>query len=86
MKVRIPTPLRSYTSNQAWVEASGETVRAVLAHLDEQFPGIRFRCVDEQGQLRQHMRIFVNEDIVKDLDTALLPTDEVTLMQGLSGG
>jgi sulfur-carrier protein len=86
MYVRIPTPLRSYTANASQVQASGATIRAVLDDLNRQFPGICFRVVDEQGDLRPHMRVFVNEDIVKDLDRELLATDEVTLMQGLSGG
>ena len=86
MRVRIPTPLRSYTAQAANVEAEGATVAEVLADLDRQFPGIRFRVVDEQGRLRQHMKVFVNEDVVRDLATPLDPADEVTLMQALSGG
>lgn len=86
MRVRIPTPLRSYTDQAANVEAEGTTVAEVLADLDRQFPGLRFRVVDEQGRLRRHMKVFVNEDVVRDLSTALDPADEVTLMQALSGG
>ena len=86
MNVRIPTPLRSYTAQAATVEAQGTTVAEVLADLDRQFPGLRFRVVDEQGRLRRHMKVFVNEDVVRDLSTPLGPADEVTLMQALSGG
>lgn len=86
MRVRIPTPLRSYTAQAANVEAEGATVAEVLADLDRQFPGLRFRVVDEQGRLRRHMKVFVNEDVVRDLTTPLAPTDEMTLMQALSGG
>ena len=86
MRVRIPTPLRSYTAQAANVEAEGATVAEVLADLDRQFPGLRFRVVDEQGRLRRHMKAFVNEDVVRDLTTPLAPTDEMTLMQALSGG
>jgi len=86
VKVLIPTPLRSYTGQAKNVEADGATVDEVLLDLDRQFPGIRFRVVDEQTRLRQHMRIFVNGDMVRDLTTPLGPTDEVMLMQALSGG
>ena len=86
MKVRIPTPLRSYTDQQSVVEAAGDTVDAVLADLDRRFPGLRFRMVDEQGRLRQHMKVFVNEDAVRDLATPVAESDEVTIMQALSGG
>ena len=86
MKVRIPTPLRSYTNQQSVVEADGATVADVLLALDRQFPGLRFRVVDEQGRLRKHMKIFVNDEATRDLDAAVAPSDEVTLMQALSGG
>jgi sulfur-carrier protein len=86
VKVRIPTPLRSYTANQVTVEATGATVDDVLYDLDRQFPGIRFRVVDEQGRLRQHMRVFVNDDMDRDLGRVLVTGDELTLMQALSGG
>ena len=86
MQVRIPTPLRSYTGQAPTVSAEGTTVAAVLEDLDRQFPGLRFRVVDEQGRLRRHMKVFVNQDVVRDLTTVVAETDEVTLMQALSGG
>ena len=86
MNVRIATPLRHYTAQAGVVTAEGSTVGEVLADLDRQFPGIRFRVVDEQGRLRRHMKVFVNLEAVRDLSTAVIPTDEVTLMQALSGG
>ena len=86
MKVRIPTPLRSYTNEEKWVDSEGATVADVLGDLDAHFPGIRFRVVDEQGRLRQHMKIFVNQDAIRDLTTPITDTDEVTIMQALSGG
>jgi molybdopterin converting factor small subunit len=86
MNVRIPTPLRSYTAQAAVVEADGTTVDEVLVDLNRQFPGLRFRVVDEQGRLRSHMKVFVNKDLVRDLTTTVAAGDEVTLMQALSGG
>ena len=86
MKVRIPTPLRSYTGQQSAVEAEGTTVDAVLADLDRQFPGLRFRMVDEQNHVRKHMKIWVNEDACRDLSTPVTDADEITIMQALSGG
>jgi molybdopterin converting factor small subunit len=86
LNVRIPTPLRSYTQQHTVVEAVGATVAEVLDDLDRQFPGIRFRLVDEQGRLRRHMKVWVGADEVRDLATPVRPTDEVTIMQALSGG
>ena len=86
MKVRIPTPLRSYTAQAAVVAADGHTVDEVLIDLNRQYPGLRFRVVDEQGRLRSHMKVFVNTGMVRDLSTAVTAADEITLMQALSGG
>jgi molybdopterin converting factor small subunit len=85
MKVLIPTPLLSYTATRE-VEASGATLGAVLAELDRQFPGIRFRMIDEQERMRRHVRFFVNGDQVFELAQPLRPTDEVVIVQALSGG
>ena len=54
--------------------------------LDRRHPGIRFRVVDEQDQLRRHVKIFVNEESVRDLDTPIAASDDVVIMQALSGG
>ena len=86
MKVRIPTPLRSYTTGRAVVEADGATIGELLDDLDQRYPGIRFRIVDEQGRLRPHVSIFVNAERERDLSTTLEGIDEVTVMQALSGG
>ncbi|MCY1015830.1 MoaD/ThiS family protein [Pyxidicoccus sp. MSG2] len=85
MKVLIPSPLLSYT-RKSEVEAEGGTLSEVLADLDRRYPGLRFRVVNEQDQMRPHMRFFVNGEQVFDLNRALLPTDAVQLVQALSGG
>ena len=86
MKVLIATPLRSYTCNLSPVEAEGATLAELLADLDRRYPGIRFRMVDEQDQIRPHMRVFVNGEQVRDLNLSLGPADDVQILQSLSGG
>ena len=86
MKVRIPSPLRSYTQQQAVVDADGATLTELLLDLDRRYPGLRFRMVDEQGRIRKHMKIFVNDESVRDLETRVDARDEITIMQALSGG
>jgi molybdopterin synthase sulfur carrier subunit len=86
VKVRIPDPLRSYTQHQRVVEADGETIAALLADLETRYPGIRFRMVDEQDRIRKHMKVFVNDESVRDLNTPIRARDEITIMQALSGG
>jgi molybdopterin converting factor small subunit len=85
MRVLIPSPLLSYTKRQ-WVTAEGRTLDAVLADLDRQFPGLRFRVVDEQDRLRRHVRFFVNGEQVFELSARLGPGDELAIVQALSGG
>jgi len=86
VKVLIPTPLRSYTAEQRAVEASGDTIAAVLADLDRRYPGIRFRMIDEQDRMRRHIRFFVAGEQVFDLARPLQATDELVIVQALSGG
>lgn len=86
MKVLLPSPLFSYSGGQSEVEADGETVAQVLGSLEEQFPGIRFRMVDEVGNLRPHMRIFVDGVCTQDLTTKVTATTSVHIVAALSGG
>jgi len=85
MKVLIPSALRSYTE-RAEAEATGATLSAVLADLERAYPGIRFRMIDEQDRIRPHIRIFVNGEQVRQLSQRLRATDEVVIVQALSGG
>jgi hypothetical protein len=58
----------------------------VLLDLDRQFPGLRFRVIDEQDKMRPHMRFFVNGKQVYDLACVLKADDSVHIVQALSGG
>jgi molybdopterin converting factor small subunit len=85
MKVLIPSALRSYTESRQ-ADATGSSLDDVLIDLDLQYPGIRFRMIDEQQQIRRHIRIFVNGVSAEVLSQTMLPTDEVVIVQALSGG
>jgi sulfur-carrier protein len=86
MKVLIPSPLRSYCEGKSQVEAGGANLGELLVDLDRRYPGIRFRMIDEQDGIRRHMRVFVNSDEVRTLDVGLGDSDEVMIVQALSGG
>ena len=86
MKVHIPSPLLSYTNQREEVNATGATVAELLEDLNHQFPGLRFRMIDEQDAIRPHMRIFVNGEMVAGLNVTLQASDEVHILQALSGG
>ena len=85
MMVLVPSALQSYTG-QNWVEADGETVADVLDDLDRRYPGIRFRMIDEQGNIRRHIRLFSGGVMVNALSHALRPENELLIVQALSGG
>jgi molybdopterin synthase sulfur carrier subunit len=85
MRVTIPSPLLSYTGNRE-VTAEGATVADVLRDLDRQFPGLRFRMVDEQDRIRQHMRVFLGSQEIRELATPLPAGVTLHIVQALSGG
>lgn len=85
MRVLIPTALRAYTQRSE-VDAAGDTLEALVSELDRRYPGIRFRMIDEQDRVRPHIRFFVNGEQVGNLAERLGGTDEVVIVQALSGG
>lgn len=86
MRVFIASPLYSYTGGRGEVEATGATVAEMLADLDRRFPGIRRRIVDEQDQVRQHMRIYIGTEPAATLDQPIPEDQEIHILQALSGG
>ena len=86
MKIKIPTPLYSYTNHEAFVEAKGPTLEEITRDLDKRYPGIRFRIVDEQDQIRPHVKFFVNGKQTLDLKTVINEKDQIAIVQAFSGG
>ena len=89
INVRIPAPLRRLTNGQDKVSADGSTVAAVVASLDEQYPGISERLCDESGQLRNFVNLYVNGEDIRFLDglgTATSAGDEVSIVPAVAGG
>lgn len=86
VRVLIPSQLQSYTAGASRAEAAGGSVAAVLEDLDRQFPGIRFRVIDEQGRIRRHMRVFVGQERQLDIARTLAEGEEVLIFGALSGG
>lgn len=85
MQVLVPSALRSYTGKD-WVQAHGATLAALLADLDAQFPGLRFRVVDEHGRVRRHIRFFHQGRALTTLDAPLDAHHPLHMVQALSGG
>ena len=64
----------------------GDSIADILEELERAHPGMRFRMIDEQGRIRPHIRIFINQREVSSLDAALAGQDVVHLICALSGG
>ena len=87
--VRVPTPLRSLTKGAAEVQGAGDTVDDIIHDLERQFPGMRDRLVDESGELRRFINIYVNEEDIRFLqgaETTLKTGDSVSIVPAIAGG
>ena len=87
--VRIPTPLRALAKGNADVQAKGDTIEDVIGDLERQFPGLRERLVDESGELRRFINIYVNQEDIRFLDnkaTRLKDGDELAIVPAIAGG
>ena len=88
-KIRIPSPLRKLTNGEELVEVSAATVGAAIAELQARYPGIKERLVDEKGEIRRFVNVYVNEEdirFLKNQDTPLKDGDEVSIIPAIAGG
>ncbi|MDX2219967.1 MAG: MoaD/ThiS family protein [Burkholderiales bacterium] len=84
--VNLPTPLTIYTDGRRDVTASGSTLDELLHDLDHQFPGMRFRMIDELGRGRAHMKFFLNGAQQRDLAANIREGDRLMIVAAISGG
>ena len=88
VEVRIPTILRPYTGGEKLVTASGDSLRAVLADLDANYPGIGERLLDDSG-LRRFVNVYLNDEDVRFLSglaTEISDGDSITILPAVAGG
>ena len=87
--VNIPTPLRRFTNGAESVQVQGNTITDIFNQLEEQFPGIRARLCEENGQLRRFINVYVDgEDIrfLNQLETDVAETAEISIVPAIAGG
>ncbi|MEJ5338853.1 MAG: ubiquitin-like small modifier protein 1 [Aquificaceae bacterium] len=87
--VRVPTPLRRVTNGQGEVQVQAGTIREAIEKLEEAYPGFKERLVDEQGEVRRFVNLYLNdEDIrfLKGLDTELKDGDVLSIVPAIAGG
>jgi molybdopterin synthase sulfur carrier subunit len=87
----VPGPLRPYTEGRSQVEVnvSASTVAEALAALWLAYPGLRDRILTEQGEVRQHVNIFVGEESIRDHGWLAAPVRKgaaITIVPAVSGG
>jgi molybdopterin synthase sulfur carrier subunit len=87
--VRIPTPLRKLTNNEELVEVNGATIAEAITELQTRYPGIAERLVDEKGEVRRFVNVYVNEEDIRFLQgsqTPLKDGDEISIIPAIAGG
>ena len=87
--VRIPTPLRKLTNDQAEVDAVGATIENIIENLESNYTGIKERICDEAGNIRRFVNIYLNDEDIRFLDgktTTVNDGDEVSIIPAIAGG
>lgn len=87
--VIIPQPLRGLTGNQSKVQATGGNLLDCIASLESSFPGMKDRLMDESGQLRRFVNVYINGEDVRfsdGLETGVKDNDEVSIVPAVAGG
>ena len=89
VSVRVPTILRTYTGGESEVTAEGATLGDLLEDLDQRYSGIKARILDDQGELRRFVNVYVGNDDVRFLDglaTATPDGTQVSVIPAVAGG
>ena len=89
VSVRIPTILRTYTDGESEVSAEGDTLAAVLDDLDANYSGIKGRVLDEGGELRRFVNVYVGNNDVRFLENLATPTPDgtqISVIPAVAGG
>ena len=87
--VIIPTPLRKFTNETELVEVQGATVGEIFNQLDVQFPGLRARLCEENGELRRFINVYVDGEDIRFLDrlqTKVAERSEISIVPAIAGG
>ena len=89
VQVRIPTILRNYTQGASEVTAEGSTLAEVLDDLEANFNGIRARVLDNAGELRRFVNVYVGNDDVRFIEGLASPTPDgtqISIIPAVAGG
>ena len=89
VRVRVPTPLRKFTGGNAEIPAVGDSIKSVIENLEERHPGMRERLLDDKGDLRRFVNIYLNGDDIRFLDqlnSKVKDGDDISIVPAIAGG
>jgi molybdopterin synthase sulfur carrier subunit len=89
VRVRVPTPLRRFTGGKDEVPAEGASIRLVLEDLERLHPGIRERLLDDKGEIRRFVNIYLNGDDIRfleSLNSKVKDGDDISIVPAIAGG
>jgi len=89
VRVRVPTPLRRFTAGVDEVPADGDSIRAVIEDLERRHSGMRERLLDEKGEVRRFVNIYLNGDDIRflsQLDSKVKDGDDISIVPAIAGG
>jgi molybdopterin synthase sulfur carrier subunit len=87
--VRIPSPLRRYTNGQSKVEGKGANISELIENLESQYPGVKSRLCEDNGQIKRYVNVFINGEEIRTLqgsETPIADKDEVSIVPAMAGG
>lgn len=85
----IPTPLRKFTNNTARLDIQADTIAKTVDELTLNFPDLKKHLLDDNGQIRSFVNIFVGNDDIRNLqhgNTAVAPDTVVSIVPAIAGG
>jgi MoaD family protein len=89
VEVRVPTVLRKHTGGERVVEVDGATIAGLIESLDQRFPGMKGELLGDDGQIRQFVNIYLNDEDIRyleRLETQLSDGDRVAILPAVAGG
>ncbi len=89
VRVRVPTPLRRFTGGSEEVAAAGESIKSVIEDLERNHPGMRERLLDDKGEVRRFVNIYLNGDDIRFLDqlnSRVKDGDDISIVPAIAGG
>ncbi len=89
VKVRIPTPLRKITGGNDEVTAEGKNIAEIIDDLEKNYPGLKERICEADGQLRRFVNLYLNDEDIRfmnNMETEVSESDELSIIPAIAGG